>query len=183
MKKQAGFSLVELMIVVAIIGILATIAIPNFQRFQAKARQSEGRNSLAGYFSAQKAFFSEWSIYPGQFPAAGYRPEGTLNYRITAANNAAGIAALTNYGGPNVATCISTNGCVAADFGGALPYTESNMATSSVLGGCAPAAAGTPATAGTFLTCASTLMSGATQSDVWSINQIKTVVQVQSGLP
>jgi prepilin-type N-terminal cleavage/methylation domain-containing protein len=46
-----GFTLIELMIVVAIIGILAAIAIPNFVRFQARARQSEANTNLKSLFT------------------------------------------------------------------------------------------------------------------------------------
>jgi len=50
-RQQYGFTLIELMIVVAIIGILAAIAIPNFVRFQARARQSEANTNLKSLFT------------------------------------------------------------------------------------------------------------------------------------
>ncbi|HLL04495.1 MAG TPA: prepilin-type N-terminal cleavage/methylation domain-containing protein [Myxococcaceae bacterium] len=50
-RQRYGFTLIELMIVVAIIGILAAIAIPNFIRFQARARQSEVNTNLKSLFT------------------------------------------------------------------------------------------------------------------------------------
>ncbi|HSI03281.1 MAG: type IV pilin protein [Myxococcota bacterium] len=58
-KLQKGFTLIELMIVVAIIGILAAIAIPNFVRFQAKSKQSEAKANLKAIFVAKKSNFAE----------------------------------------------------------------------------------------------------------------------------
>ncbi len=60
---QRGFSLVELMIVVAIIGILAALAVPRFQMFQAKARQSEAKNNLSHIFTLEHSYFGDNDVY------------------------------------------------------------------------------------------------------------------------
>jgi type IV pilus assembly protein PilA len=62
-RHVSGFTLIELMVVVVIIGILSAIAVPNFLKFQAKAKQSEARANLAGIFVAQTAYFSTNSTY------------------------------------------------------------------------------------------------------------------------
>jgi len=57
-RDRKGFTLIELMIVVAIIAILAAIAIPNFLKFQAKSKQSEARTILTGVYEAELAYFA-----------------------------------------------------------------------------------------------------------------------------
>ena len=58
-RKQEGFTLIELMIVVAIIGILAAIAIPNFIEYQRKSRTSEAKTNVMSIKTAQMTFQGE----------------------------------------------------------------------------------------------------------------------------
>ena len=81
MKRiQRGFTLIELMIVVAIIGILAAIAIPNFIRFQARSKQSEAKTNLKAIFTAQKAFFQEKDRFSSLTGEVGFEPERNNRY-------------------------------------------------------------------------------------------------------
>ena len=79
-KSNKGFTLIELMIVVAIIGILAAIAIPNFMRFQLKAKSSEGKVNIAAIRTAQESYLAEFGSYvpalvsPGEVPGAAKVP-------------------------------------------------------------------------------------------------------------
>ena len=81
-KKDKGFTLIELMIVVAIIGILAAIAIPNFLRYQAKTKQSEAKTNLGAIFTSQVTYFGEQDTY-ANVSNIGWAPEGTTRYAYT----------------------------------------------------------------------------------------------------
>src|SRR6185369_4149977 len=78
--RGRGFTLIELMIVVAIIGILAAIAIPNFIRFQARSKQSEAKANLKSYFTAERAYFADREEYTGNIYSVGFQPERGNRY-------------------------------------------------------------------------------------------------------
>ena len=79
---RQGFSLVELMIVVAIIGVLTAIAIPNFQAFQRRSRQSEAKSALTALYTAEQTFHSSWEVYTGSLVPAGWTPSGQFRYQV-----------------------------------------------------------------------------------------------------
>lgn len=86
LKNNKGFTLIELMIVVAIIGILAAIAIPNFMSYQCKAKQAEAKSILGNMRVLQEAYFAEYSTYADDTVTLGFRtPKGdpVYSYSIT----------------------------------------------------------------------------------------------------
>ncbi len=62
-KSQGGFTLIELMIVVTMIGVFSTIAIPTFLQYQARARRGEAFANLSAISRAQKGFYAEKGVY------------------------------------------------------------------------------------------------------------------------
>ncbi len=76
MRRLArGFSLVELMISVAIIGILSALAIAGFLRFQLRSKAAEARVNLSSIATAENAYFGEFSLYVAAAPTPP-GPEG-----------------------------------------------------------------------------------------------------------
>lgn len=119
LKSKKGFTLIELMIVVAIIGILAAIAIPNFLTFRLKAKTSEAKSNLGAIRTVEEAYKAEEdeyypegggtiARYPGTagatkqvwlsnataFSALGFEPAGQVyyDYTVTTVADAAGDA-------------------------------------------------------------------------------------------
>jgi type IV pilus assembly protein PilA len=113
LKKREGFTLIELMIVVAIIGILAAIAIPNFLRFQLRSKAGEGKVNLAAIRTAEEGYYAEYSTYVqttlqspvdeaavgaqknvwtdlSGFSEMGFEPEGDVYYTYAVETNGPG---------------------------------------------------------------------------------------------
>src|SRR5690349_9491290 len=74
--RKSGFTLVELLIVVAIIGILSTIGVPTFRRMLQKSKKSEAKVALGGLYTAEQAFQSEYGGYGNNVAAIGVTTDG-----------------------------------------------------------------------------------------------------------
>ncbi len=81
-NRKKGFTLIELMIVVAIIGILAAIAIPNFLKYQCKSKTSEAKTNLGAIFTSEEAYRAEYDVYHG-LDIVGWAPKGNTRYVYT----------------------------------------------------------------------------------------------------
>jgi len=164
-RGQKGFTLIELMIVVAIIGILAAIAIPNFLKFQAKSKMSEAKTNLGAIYTGQLAYFGEQNSY-GDFTAINWSPSGTPRYHFSlngwADNNAENRGALiANAPVPttwtaNLNNAVDSSGTAVAPVA---PHWDNDSFTAGAGG----------------------RISTQTYSDGWSMNQLRQLVWTVDG--
>jgi type IV pilus assembly protein PilA len=97
LRNSKGFTLIELMVVVAVLGLVAAIAVPNYLRYQAKSRQAEARTILGELFVGEVAYYGERSYY-GDLNQIGFLLQSATNrygYRSGAAGPAGGASTAT----------------------------------------------------------------------------------------
>jgi len=111
-KAQRGFTLIELMIVVAIIGILAAIAIPNFTRFQSKSKQSEAKTNLKALYTAAKSYLAEKDTFDAGMDVIGFQPEPGYRYTY----NYAASGGTKAYTGSKTGACTKASAVSATAF-------------------------------------------------------------------
>lgn len=164
-KHEAGFSLLELLIVAGIIGLLAMIAIPNYETYQAKARQGEAKMALAAIYGAEKAFYSKFAAYAGSMDAIGFLPESQKRYYSV------GFAA------PHAGTILGYSGTLAT------PNFPATVNTFDCIGAPAALAPGLVSDAQSFSVVATgCVRQGHANQDTWTINEMKLLSNAVSGI-
>ncbi len=170
-NNQKGLSLIELMVVVAIIGILAAIAIPRFQKFQARARQSEAKTNLSSIYALQLSFHADQDRYSG-FSLTGYSWDNGSSSEVTRCNK-------DNFIGFNLTDCRKVR------YGYAAIGTETTFRALAgtntagiILGGGTSFLFLNGGLGGPSILAPNLVFSGCGTPDVWEINQNKSLINL-----
>jgi prepilin-type N-terminal cleavage/methylation domain-containing protein len=108
---RLGFTLVELMIVVAIIGILAQLAITNLLRMQARSQRSEARANLRALFVRERSYYADKERYTTLASQLGFNPDRGNRYGYSLSGAA---AAATNCEDRSAALAVAGSGGTSA---------------------------------------------------------------------
>jgi type IV pilus assembly protein PilA len=171
LKNPSGFTLVELMVVVAIIGILSAIAVPNFKKYQAKSKQSEAKIQLAAIYNSEVGAQSDYDTYATCLPIMGYEQSPRGYYTV---GFVTGIDATAKF--PNCASGAATAaGATAATTERAIVPKLQHMAAVTANKPADVSLTGTTATQTTFTAAAEASISSAVTRDIWSITETKNL--------
>lgn len=193
--KDEGFTLVELMVVVAIIGVLSAVAIPNFKKYQAKSKTSEAKLQLSAGYTAMQSWYSDYDNYSTCLNLMGFDPAVerlTRYYAVgfdvgaTSAGNAASVlngapTACTGAGVANDSSTASASTANVSSYGaGRL------VAGAAVMAGADIDQAGAVAPTATQFTLGAVGVIDASKTasntaDTWTMNENKRLVQTRTG--
>lgn len=96
MQKQSGFTLIEVMIVVVIIGILASIAYPSYQEYVVRGNRAEGMALLADAAARQERYFAQNSTYASNLSSLNMIDESlNKHYKVVVSSASSSAYALT----------------------------------------------------------------------------------------
>lgn len=194
LKRQDGFTLVELMVVVAIIGLLSAVAIPNFKKYQAKSKTSEAKLQLAALYTAMQSWYSDYDNYASCLVSMGYDPSPEFNSRYFAIGFTAGTYAINDASENNGATGLcpdattavdGTSAAAASAFGAGKRINNNNVTgtelTTTNMGGSTTAAVAS----GSFLALALGPVDSGFSADntaaAFTVNQNKFITIVRQG--
>lgn len=190
-RKNDAFTLLEMLITLAITGIMLAVAIPNYRKYQARTRQQEARTALTVIYTVEQTFFSDTGSFSACLKQIGAdRSQEPMRYYSSGFNYTYTPGPDWNCGKNGDQCCdtytytfsgISDQRCSAADQSFAATIASPN--TSSLTADpSAPLGTVLKAQKYDFTAGAGGYIGVPSSRDIWTIDQNKNLINIQSGL-